>query len=810
MGEVYRGVDTRLDRPVAIKICAAQFGERFDREAHAIAALNHPNICTLYDVGPDYLVMELVEGETLASRLRKGALPMELVVQYGVEIARALQSAHDRRIVHRDLKPGNVMITRAGVKVLDFGLAKELRDETMIATNAILGTPAYMAPEQFVGEEADTRTDIYAFGLVLYEMATGKRLGRGEFPPEGALASTLAQIIRSCLANDRDKRWQSAADIEIALGWAMVRAPSLSTHREWTPWAVAAVLGLITTAVILYPREHSLENSPVQLQLNPPPGREFLPADISLSPDGKHLAFVTGGVVPKLWVRALDSLTARELRDTDGAALPFWSPDQRALGFFAGGKVKRIDLASERIVTLADAPAGRGGSWNTDNVILFTAATNGPIWRVPAGGGTPVAATTLDTEASHRFPAFLPDGRHFLFYVRAADPEVRGIYWASLDNPRLKQRVVETMFTGIYAPPGAGQPGRLLWMTDEGGLIAQTFDAASGRVSGDPALVPNMGLLSMGYDRLTALSVSRDGTLVYGTRDARYQLGWYDRQGTSLGTIGEPDAYMNTDLRISPDGKRAAVIRVGDRSNLWAIDLASGNYTRVTADGAGGVGLAWSPTGQQIAYMTGGTFTDMRSTVFVADSGGAAPRIRLTNTPHSQGRPDWSPNGKFVLFQQTSSEANFDLWFVSMTDGRQAVPYLQTPHQESDGRFSPDGKWVAYTSNQSGRREIWVAAFPPSVTNQQVSFGGGENAVWQRDGKELFYRSADGNLMTVPVEDVAGTLRFGTAKILFPMTATVYDVAPEHDRFLLLTPVRAPEVSPLIVLLNWAQKLKPQ
>jgi Tol biopolymer transport system component len=552
--------------------------------------------------------------------------------------------------------------------------------------------------------------------------------------------------------------------------------------------------------------------------LNPPPGREFRPQDIALSPDGKHLAFVTGGSVSKLWVRALDSLTARELRDTDGAGLPFWSPDQNALGFFAGGKVKRIDLENERIVTLADAPAGRGGSWNADNVILFSAATNGPIWRVPAAGGTPVAATTLNAEASHRFPVFLPDGRHFLFYVRAAEPKVRGIYWASLDNPEVRERVVETMFTGVYAPPGAGQSGQLLWMTEEGGLIAQAFDAARGRVSGDPALVPNVGLLQqLGYDRHTALSISNDGTMVYGMSNVRYQLVWHDRQGKPLGTIGEPDAYIGDNprgdgagLRISPDGKRAAVAaaRAGDRPNLWTLDLASGDSTRVTTDGGNSGGVAWSPNGLQVAYITGGAFTDMRSTVFVADTGGAAPRIRLTNTPHSQITPDWSPDGKFVLFQQTSREANFDLWYVSMSGDRKAVPYLQTTHQESRGRFSPDGEWVAYTSNQSGRQEIWVAAFPTPTTNQQVSFSGGENPVWRRDGKELYYRSAEGNLMAMSM-DVGGKLRFGTANILFPMMATEYDVAPEGDRFLMLTRVRAPDVSPLIVLLNWQQKLKP-
>jgi eukaryotic-like serine/threonine-protein kinase len=811
MGEVYRALDTRLDRVVAVKVPAEPFSGRFEREARAIAALNHPNICTLHDVGPDYLVMELLEGETLDSRLRKGALPMDQVLQYAAEIARALRSAHDKGIVHRDLKPGNIMITRSGVKVLDFGLARFQRGQTLTASHAIAGTPAYMAPEQMQGEDADARTDIYAFGLVVHEMATGIRLMPGESPRTGALAPALKHTIQHCLTNDRDRRWQSAADIEIALGFTTdAPAPAAVRHTaiRW-PWAAAALVALVSAVLLLSLRQRPVETRSVQLQVNPPPAREFRSPDIALSPDGRYLAFVTGGSVDKLWIRALDSLTNRELQGTDGAALPFWSPDQRALGFFAGGKLKRIDLSGDRVVTLADAPAGRGGSWNADDLILFSAATNGPIWKIPAVGGSPPAqATTLDSprEASHRFPAFLPDGRHFLLYVRSAEPGVRGIYRGSIDAPHEKSRVVDSMFTGIYAPRNETGAGMLLRMTDEGGLIAQPFDPASGRLTGQPALVPDIGLLQMGYDRQTPLSVSRDGTLAYGTNESRYQLTWYDRSGKPAGTIGEPEAFAAGSLRISPDGTRVAVARASDKLDIWAIDLESGKGARIADARAGAGGLAWSPKGDRIAYLTGGTFTGMRATVFAVNTSGPASPVRLTNTPHSQSRPDWSPDGKFVLFQQTSSEANFDLWYVSPTGDQIAKCYEQTPHQEFGGRFSPDSNWVAYTSNQTGRQEIWVGSFPLPTSKQQVSANGGVDPVWSRNGHELYYRSADGALMVAAVQPGSGTLRFDSPRTLFPIERTAYDVSAD-GRILTLVGVRPNEVAPLTLFLNWQQKM---
>ncbi len=811
MGEVYRAIDTRLGRAVAVKTSVEQFSSRFDREARAIAAVNHPNICTLYDVGPNYLVMELVEGETLALRLRAGPLPTDLVLEYGRGIARALRAAHEKGIVHRDLKPANIMITKSGIKVLDFGIAKVHGNETMTVTNAILGTPAYMAPEQLSGEEADARTDIYALGLVLYEMATGSHLPAGS-ESLASLTPPLDHTIRNCLARDRDKRWQSAADIEIALGWKPAPVGVAPRSRTWLPWSMAGAALALMAFVLLVPyfRGRSVEARAVQLQMNPPQGREFRATDTAFSPDGKHLAFVTGGPVSKLWVRELDALAAKELQGTDGALLPFWSPDERSLGFFAGGKLKRIDLSTERVVTLADAPAGRGGSWNADNVIVFCAATNGPIWKISAAGDAkPSPATMLDSprEASHRFPAFLPDGHHFLYYVRAADPAVRGIYWASLDNPQEKHRVVESMYTGTYVPPDDARSGLLLRMTEEGGLLAQSFDAFSGQISGEPALVPDMGLLRMGYDRQTPVSASRDGTLVYGANHPRYQLTWYDRQGRPTGTVGGADAYAPDSLRISPDDKHVAVSLASDKMYSWVIDLSTEEKVRVTGEGGGGGGLAWSPNGGQLAFLTGGLFTGMRATVYVIDVSGTSPMARLTNTPHSQGHPDWSPDGQFILFQQTSSEGKFDLWYVSVTGERRATPFRETSYQEFDGRFSPDGKWVAYTSDQTGRQEIWVETFPPATQKLQVSTDGGTDPVWRKDGQELFYRSLNGNLMTVPVRNESGPIRFATPTVLFAIDATAYDVSKDGTRFLTLANVRSSEVSPLTFFLNWRQKV---
>jgi eukaryotic-like serine/threonine-protein kinase len=419
MGEVYLAVDTRLNRKVAIKVSAEQFSGRFEREARAIAALNHPNICTLHDIGPNYLVMEFVEGETLAARLKRGALPRELVLRFGTAIAQALAAAHGKGIVHRDLKPGNIMIAKSGIKVLDFGLAKSGHDETVTASNAIIGTPAYMAPEQSEGRASDARTDIYALGLVLYEMAAGKRVSQGEPLSADVLPLPLAQAIRSCLMKDPEQRWQSAADIAIALNWTLDEHPAKRPGQRWGAWWAAAitVLALILVLIGTRFRQPPADAKFVQLQLNAPPGAEFGSAiQTAISPDGQTLAFVAGSA-RRLWVRAFDSLVARELPGTDGAILPFWSPNGRSLGFFADAKLKRIDLAGERVVILADAPAGRGGTWNADDIILFGAATNGPIWKVSALGGTPAPATTLDSsrEASHRFPQFLPDGRRFCF-----------------------------------------------------------------------------------------------------------------------------------------------------------------------------------------------------------------------------------------------------------------------------------------------------------------------------------------------------------------------------------------------------------
>jgi dipeptidyl aminopeptidase/acylaminoacyl peptidase len=384
---------------------------------------------------------------------------------------------------------------------------------------------------------------------------------------------------------------------------------------------------------------------------------------------------------------------------------------------------------------------------------------------------------------------------------------VRGIYRASLDSPHDKTRVAETWFSGIYSPPRGAHRGRLLWATEEGALISQAFDAVTGRISGEPALVPGVGLPTRTtYDRGTPLSIGSDGTLIYGTSDPRSQLTWYSREGKVTGTIGEPAVYIGASLRISPDGKRVAVSRTLDKPNVWVVDLVSGELTRVSVEG-GEAGVTWSPDGRQIAYTTGGIFTGRRAAIHASDFTGTGAPVRLTDTPHSQSNPDWSPDGKSILFHQTNSQGNFDLWVVSTSEEHKTTLFRETAAQESAPRFSPDGKWIAYVSDQSGRQQIYVESFPPSRTQQQASVDGGNAPVWRRDGNEVFYRSPDGVLMGVPIHSVDGRLQLGTPTALFPVGRSAYDVSLDGRQFLLLSPVREPEGSPLTVILNWQGRL---
>jgi len=584
----------------------------------------------------------------------------------------------------------------------------------------------------------------------------------------------------------------------------------------WTTVALIIVAALVW-AVFRF-SQPATGTRTTQLQMNPPPGSRFqVEQGFAISPDGRTVAFVAGKPAGKLWVRTLDSASFQQLPDTDGAAFPFWSPDGRSIGFFAQGKLKRIDLSNHQSLTLADAPLPRGGAWGVGNAIIFAAAANGPLWRVPALGGTRQPATTIDVsrEATHRWPVFLPDGQTFLFYIRARDPNVNGVYRGSLDRPREKIRVVNSATNTLYSPPHGKHPGELLW-AQGGNLISQPFDTASGRLEGLPAPVLHAGPAGIGPPQLGLFSVSQEGTLVFGRED-RYQLTWYSREGKVLGTIGEPEFY-GAEIRISPDGSKVAVQRRENNSgppnawgslHVWTFDLADRTQTRVTAGGSGGkvgASLFWSPDGQRLVYGMIPENSNTRVNLFAKRASGVGPVERLTDTPHSEIGEDWSPDGKYILYTETTRDAQFHLWILPLVGERKPVPLMQGRFQESEGRFSPDGKWISYTSDESGRQEVYVQSFPLSETKLQVSTGGGSYSVWGRDGNELFYRSPEGNLLAVPVRRSVGKLDFGPAKVLFPIPRTLdrpaYDVAANGQRFLTFTPSHEAEPT-LTVVLNW-------
>jgi eukaryotic-like serine/threonine-protein kinase len=825
MGEVFRARDTRLGRQVAIKISQAQFSERFEREARAISALNHPNICTLYDVGPNYLVMELVEGETLAARLKKGALSVEQTLQYGAQIADALAAAHAKEITHRDLKPGNIMLSKtAGVKLLDFGLAKIRSQDggSLTETNAVMGTPAYMAPEQLEGQEADPRSDIYSLGLVLYEAITRKRAVQGRTPPMEGVPERLAHIIDRCLAPEPDDRWQTVRDIGKEIEWAGTRTGASTANTSsrsrlirWGSLAAAALLGIgIVTGVTVSRSTHFAQDpNALWLDVVAPPGAEFQTGSgAAISPDGRMLAFVTrSSGTDKIWIRTLSSGETRELPGTETGAFPFWSPDSRSIAYFAQGKLQRIDLKGYLRSVICDGVAGRGGTWNEEGTILFNAVNDSPLMRVSASGGKPEPFTTLDrsrNENSHRWPQFLPGGKNFLYLVRSEDPDVVGMYFAALDRPNEKVKILRNRTNGIYGSLPGSAGGNLFWV-QEGKLMAQVFNPDTGKLSGDPQVLAQDVAYSPVGGRLSNVWVSGNGTLLY-AHDASspYQLTWYGRDGRQQGVVGTPEPYVG--LRISPNGASVAVQR---QENLWQIDLARGLETRITQ---GDLPVAWSPDGQRIALRVGGP-----PNLFLHDISGAGKGRRLTESRDTQVVSDWSPDGRFLLYQNrandVSAKTQIDLWILPMTGDLRAEPYLQTPFNEQRGRFSPDSRWVAYTSDESGSNEIYVRSFPSGGTKWRVSSKGGDSARWRKDGRELFYLAPSGKLMSVPIEASGTALKFGAPVEQFSISGMnsgtlteyfeTYDVMPDGQRFLVLTPT-GPAEAHMTVIANWQAALQ--
>ena len=868
MGEVYRALDTRLNRTVAIKILPVQFSfdairkQRFEREAKTIASLNHPHICSLYDVGQDngidYLVMEYIEGETLAKRLIRGPLPLEQALKFGTQIADALEKAHRSGIIHRDVKPGNIVLTSMGIKLLDFGLARPApaltTSNTLTAASSeypiteqgtVIGTFQYMSPEQVEGKELDARSDIFSLGAVLYEVLTGRRafegktqlsvvsaiLERDPVPMTSRQLTTppaLEHAIRRCLAKDPDHRWQSSRDLANELTWIAedpsARASADSGRnargkREHFIWlaGIAVVLTALAAAWFSGTRPR-LEEHSLQFTIDPPPGGDFILATgggDAISPDGRSIVFVLiSNRGRQLWIRPLDTTEARELPGTENAQYPFWSPDSKSLGFFAEGKLKRIDLAGGPPVALAEAPNSRGGTWSAQGTILFAPSAVSGLWKVAATGGAASQLTSVNQaggEFTRRWPMVLYDGDHFVYLTRGEKVGVSSIYESSLANPSERTLLIEeTSASAAYSPARGTHPEYLYW-TRQQTLVAQAFDSKHARLLGNPLQVPGAQIvaLSAALGRST-VSASNDGTIVFGTGSERYQLSWLNREGRLVGTVGQPDRY--TSVRISPDGKRVAagLVDSSSRADLWILDLSRAIPSRLTLLGVFGTG-AWTPDGQHVGYHL---LTDRR--LLESSASGSGNEKTLFQSQYTVYMNEWSPDGKYLVYTQQSPEGRSELWLLPTNGNGKPELLLGGSFNAFQGTLSPDGKWIAYTSDESGSsNEVYVTSFRMVGPRWRVSSGGGSFPRWSRSGNELFYRALDGMLMVASVQSESRALDFGTPTALFHisepagMFAFPYDVAPNGKEILSLVPNKGAADRPsLTVVMNWDSKTK--
>jgi serine/threonine protein kinase/Tol biopolymer transport system component len=807
MGEVYRAHDSKLGRDVAIKVLPDNVASdpdrvaRFEREARFLASLNHPRIASLFGMedatGPRaeavrFLVMELVEGETLADRLRHGALPPREALRLACHIAEAVEAAHEKGVIHRDLKPANIKITPDDqIKVLDFGLAKALDaapapgDVTHSPTlsmgtqaGMILGTAAYMSPEQAKGSAVDHRSDIFSFGTILYEMLTGRAPFKGDTAAEilasvlirdpdfAALPSTLnprvVDLLRRCLDKNPKRRWQAAGDLRAELETLAVSAEGASTidaaprrykaaRRGWLAWAALAAAALVALGLaipaVMHLREGPPDVSAIRSTLLAPEGTTLdfiqgagLPA---LSPDGRRVVFgarAADGRQP-LWVRSLDGLTAQPLAGTEGAAFPFWSPDSRSVAFFADGKLKKIDTAGGPMLTLTDAPVGRGGTWNRQGVIVFSPSNALGLHRVSSAGGP---STPLSIQQGS-FPWFLPDGEHFLY--QPPGPEAGYSFRVGSLNSG-EGAVLGVGSNAMYAN------GHLLFLRD-GTLMAQPFDPDRLATTGDIVPLAEGVQTVLDSGRAGVFSVSDTGLLLYRQGvGSRRQLVWFDRTGKALGTVGEADSALEGDPALSPDGRRVTVVRTVQRNaDIWIVDLVRGGTTRFTFDAAIDGSPIWSKDDTQIAFSSNRTSTGGTAVafdVYSKPSSGAGAERLLLESPGGQFPDDWSADG-VLLYRSLDSNVSSDLWALPMQGDRKPVAVATSRFTEANGRFSPDGRWIAYQSTESGRYEIYVVPFPAGSGKWQISIGGGIWPQWRRDGKELFYVTLDGHMMAVTI-----------------------------------------------------------
>jgi Tol biopolymer transport system component len=863
MGEVYRAKDTRLNRTVAVKILPGHLSQdleakqRFDREARAISSLNHPCICTLHDVGHqdgiDFLVMEFLEGETLADRLTKGPLPTEQVLKYGIEICEGLERAHKSGVVHRDLKPGNVMLTKTGAKLMDFGLAKATpsgatpassltmtisgpaADHPLTAQGTIVGTFQYMSPEQTEGQEADARSDIFSMGALLYEMVTGKRAFTGKSQSSiiaAILASeptpistvqpmtppALAQVVKTCLAKDPEERFQTVHDLKLQLKWiaeasssqlaapAQIRARRVVQKRTLL---IAAIVGWILAAAafaIFLSSRVQLEEArrPMVASWLPPNDTEFAPAQFgapTLSPDGSKLAFLTGGTSDsRLWVRDVATGTLHEVAEGERPTFPFWSPDGNDIGFFSAGKLKKVALAGGPVQVLCEAPEGRGGSWSQRGVIIFTPNILESLYKVSEGGGTAEKITEIKPGWTHRNPYFLPDGDHFLFTVRDAirSGSIGTVYGASLSGEKPRQ-ILDNASNVQYSE------GYLLYL-HESVLVAQLFDPKSLKFDGDPKPVAEK--LDYWNSRDLAAFTAAHGTLVYRHGSLqKTQPMWVDRNGREVAQFGEPGIYSSP--KPSLDGSLVGLVRSDPdtgRGDVWIVDTSRNTVSRSTFIDSAGISYAFSPDAKKIAVnsISGATSGELS----IQPTGGSGNQDKLERPEVPAVVASWSPSGRYLFLNLQNNTTRYDIYYVDLNGDRKLTPFLNSPANERGGVLSPNGKWLAYSSDESERSEVYVTAFPGLGRKWQVSNGGGDAASWSKDGKQLYCQNGD-KLMSVPIQNV-DTFEFG-APVALPLHLnefeTVGPVAP-GERFLALKSLGGGQAHPQEVILNWAAALK--
>jgi serine/threonine protein kinase/Tol biopolymer transport system component len=840
MGEVYVADDVNLNRKVALKFLPEAFAgdpermARFEREARLLASLNHPNIAAIYGLeqaeGKRFIVMELVEGETLAQRIGKGALPVEDALAICRQIAEGLEAAHEKGVIHRDLKPANVMITEGDkVKILDFGLAKALSDEAqtidssqsptlteaMTRPGVILGTAAYMSPEQAKGKSVDKRADIWAFGCILYECLAGKRAFEGETITETLAAvlknepewdkvpAKMHHLLRRCLEKDPKKRLRDIGDafalLETAPVLTQAKCPWLL--RAWAAIATLLVVVLAIVAFLRYRGETPGER--IQFQINP---SSEMRSRVALSPDGRMIAYVarTEGS-DALFIHEMQSGAARKVEGTDQADYPFWSPDSRSIAFFAGGMLKRIEVSGGLPRDICPAISITRGAWNKEGTILF-APWNSPLHGVSAMGGKPSIVTALDkakAEMAHLSPSFLPDGRHYLYGIATHGGTRSDIYAGSLDSTQ-KTRLLTDVWTAAYA-----DPGYLLFYRGNT-LFAQPFDAGKLAFTGEEAGIAQ----SLRIDRfnIANLDVSQTGVLVYcnAARKDESRFVWLDRTGKQLGDAGEPGKYQHG-FDLSMDGRKIAVSRIGPAAStkdIWIIEWERNVSTRFTFESGISEDVVWSPDGRRIAFTTQ---RKGNADIYEKPSSGSGEETPLVQSPEDEWIEDWSRDGRYIAYALGLNPT--DLYAIPLFGDRKPFAVVRSPFNKDEPHFSFDGKWLAYASDESGAWQVYVVSFPAGDGKRQISTHGGAEPRWRGDGKELYYLDLDGKMMAV---DIGGdtTLEPGIPHELFDTglfvdpTLDHYAVTPDGGRFLILKLVAGSATKPINVILNWTSLIK--